>query len=65
MKSDQDVLTRLLLDPFLTADEAAREATARAHTAVLISELRAASESRGRKNPPAATPVIDGPGIGF
>jgi hypothetical protein len=48
MDSDLHVLTLLLLDPCLTADEAAREAAARIHTAGVAAELRSAVTPRRR-----------------
>jgi|GEM_PF-2633104 len=62
MNRDLDIL-KLLLDPCLTTDEAAREAAARTHTATIISEMRSSHE--GRKNRPANVPATDGPAVGF
>jgi hypothetical protein len=64
MNRDLDVLTFLLLDPCLTADEAAREAAARTHTAAVVSEARTRPEGR-RKLRDAAAPAADGPAVGF
>ncbi len=64
MNRDLDVLTLLLLDPCLTADEAAREAAARTHIAAIVSEARTRPEGR-RKLRDAATPSVDGPAVGF
>ena len=49
-----DVLTLLLLDPCLTADEAAREARARAHTATAVAAARTRPAATGRctRHPP-------------
>jgi hypothetical protein len=64
MDTNLDVLMALLLDPCLTADEAAREAAARIHTASVVNEVRANPAARGRKarqpDPPA-----EGPAVGF
>ena len=64
MDCDLDVLTLLLLDPCLTADEAAREAAARTYTASAVAEARTrpASLRRKARAVPAAT---DGPAVGF
>ena len=64
MDRDLDVLTLLLLDPCLTADEAAREAAARTYTASAVAEARTRPATPGRKKRavPAAT---DGPAVGF
>lgn len=56
MDRELDVLTLLLLDPCLTADEAAREAAA-------VAEVRDA-RTRSRK-PPRAEVRDDGPAVGF
>jgi hypothetical protein len=49
MTRDQELLALVLLDPCLTADEAAREAAARAHTATFASELRTKPHPRRRE----------------
>ena len=64
MTRDLDVLTMLLLDPCLTADEAAREAAARAHTATAVAEARTKPDARRKSDPPHPTPA-DGPAVGF
>ncbi|AWM39930.1 hypothetical protein GobsT_16760 [Gemmata obscuriglobus] len=65
MNHELDVLTLLLLDPCLTADEAAREAAAR-RSAVLAAEPRDEMRSRrGRKVRAATVPAEDGPAMGF
>jgi hypothetical protein len=64
MDRDLDVLTLLLLDPCLTADEAAREAVARAHTATAVAEARTRPDARGRKARPRAAEGAD-PAVGF
>jgi hypothetical protein len=63
MTRDLDVLTLLLLDPCLTAEEAAREAAARAHTAEVVTEAR--TRPQRRKVREAAAPATDGPAVGF
>jgi hypothetical protein len=66
MDTKLDVLTLLLLDPCLTADEAAREAAARAHTAAVASEIR--PQPTGRRRPARRVPspaADDGPAVGF
>ena len=63
MTRDLDVLTLLLLDPCLTADEAAREAAARDYTATFLAEARLSADAR--KGRPAAAPAADGPAVGF
>ena len=67
MDRELDVLTMLLLDPCLTADEAAREAAARRHLAVVTAGARDERLSpRTRKGLRAnRAPVIDGPDVGF
>jgi hypothetical protein len=65
MDTNPDVLLRLLLDPCLTADEAAREAAARVHTAHVVTEVRTRPTPKrqpGRRPEPADT---DGPAVGF
>lgn len=66
MNRELDVLTLLLLDPCLTADEAAREAAARRHLAVAVAESRLSPKTRkglrGVKEPAHAE---DGPAVGF
>ena len=63
---DLDVLTLLLLDPCLTADEAAREAAARTYTATAVAEARTRPDGAGRKSRRAApAPVPEGPSVGF
>ena len=58
------MLTLLLLDPCLTADEAAREAAARVHTATVANEARTKPDARARKSrPPHPTP--GDPAVGF
>jgi hypothetical protein len=64
MNRDLDVLTLLLLDPCLTADEAAREAAARVHTACVVSETRTKTNAR-RKDRPPHPESTDGPPVGF
>ncbi|QJW93607.1 hypothetical protein [Frigoriglobus tundricola] len=65
MDRDLDVLTLLLLDPCLTADEAAREAAARTHTAGVVAEARTRPHATGRKARRAAPEATDGPSVGF
>jgi hypothetical protein len=64
MTRDLDVLTLLLLDPCLTADEAAREAAARVHTATAVTEARTRPDGRRKCDPPHSAPP-DGPPVGF
>ena len=64
MDRDLDVLTLLLLDPCLTADEAAREAVARVHTAALVNEVRTRPDVRRKMRPPHPA-ESDGPAVGF
>ena len=66
MTRDLDLLTLMLLDPCLTADEAAREAAARAHTATLAGEARTKPALRRRDaRDPSREPAADGPAVGF
>ena len=65
MNRDLDVLTLLLLDPCLTADEAAREAVARAHTATVIAEARTKPAVPRRKGRQPVPDVPEGPAVGF
>lgn len=66
MNRELDVLTMLLLDPCLTADEAAREAAARQHLAVVVAETRGPHlAARARKALRAEAPAEDGPAVGF
>jgi hypothetical protein len=66
MNRDLDMLTLMLLDPCLTTEEAEREAAARTHTALVVSEARAQPDLRGRKIRNAVrTPPTDGPAVGF
>ncbi|VTR92189.1 unnamed protein product [Gemmata massiliana] len=67
MERELDVLTMLLLDPCLTADEAAREAAARHHLAVVVAEARDEHLSpRARRSLRAErAPAGDGPAVGF
>lgn len=65
MTRDLDVLTLMLLDPCLTADEAVREAAARRHTAHVASELRSKSDSRRRREPRDLAREQEGPAVGF
>ena len=65
MTRDLDVLTLMLLDPCLTADEAAREAAARRHTAYVASELRSKSDARRRHEPRDPARECEGPAVGF
>ena len=62
MTRDQELLTLVLLDPCLTADEAAREAAARAHTATVVGERRDKLDARRREPRDHAA---DGPDVGF
>lgn len=64
MNRELDVLTMLLLDPCLTADEAAREAAARQHLAVVVAETRV-PRLAARKALRAEAPAEDGPAVGF
>lgn len=57
MNGDMDVMTRLLLDPCLTADEAAREAAALAQPA--------RSRPRPRPRPEPVPAADDRPAVGF
>ncbi len=63
MDRDLDLLTLMLLDPCLTADEAAREAAARRYTALAVSEARANPDARRKARPPR--PVAEEPAVGF
>jgi hypothetical protein len=65
MDRDLDVLTLLLLDPCLTADEAAREAAARTHTASAVAEARTRPHAVGRRVRRAEAEATDGPAVGF
>jgi hypothetical protein len=67
MTRDLDLLTLVLLDPCLTADEAAREAAARAHTATLANALRGKLDGRRRREArdPSREHAADGPAVGF
>ena len=66
MDRELDVLTMLLLDPCLTADEAAREAAARHHLAAVVAEVRdERTAPRTRKTRSVRTPASDGPAVGF
>jgi hypothetical protein len=66
MIRDLELLTLMLLDPCLTADEAAREAAARAHTATVASELRSKPVARRREaRDPSREHAADGPAVGF
>ncbi len=65
MDRDLDVLTLLLLDPCLTADEAAREAAARTYTAGVVAETRTRPHAAGRKARRQAPEATDGPPVGF
>jgi hypothetical protein len=65
MDRDLDVLTLLLLDPCLTADEAAREAVARAHTATVIAEARTKPDALRRKVRQPVPEAPEGPAVGF
>jgi len=60
MDRDLDLLTALLLDPFLTTTEAEREAAATPRRAVSVTTRRAAEERRsagpGSHRP---TPMLD------
>lgn len=64
MNRELDVLTMLLLDPCLTADEAAREAAARRQLAVEVAEVRP-GRPRRKAMWPAPAPADDGPAVGF
>ncbi len=62
MDHELDVLTMLLLDPCLTADEAVREAAARRHLAAVMAEAR---DERTTPHKPRRTPARDdGPAVG-
>ncbi len=61
MDRELDVLTMLLLDPCLTADEAAREAAARSHLAAVVAEAR--DERLAPRKPRPARD--DGAAVGF
>lgn len=65
MTRDQELLTIMLLDPCLTADEAAREAAARAHTATFASELRSKPTLRRRESREPREHTAEGPVVGF
>ncbi len=65
MDRDLDVLMVLLLDPCLTADEAAREATARIQTAWASERARTEPAARGRKAHRPEAADTDGPAVGF
>jgi hypothetical protein len=65
MDRDLDLLTLMLLDPCLTADEAAREAAARSYTATAVAEARTRPQSPRRKARHAAPEATDGPAVGF
>lgn len=66
MNRELDVLTMLLLDPCLTADEAAREAAARQHLAIVVTETRGPRRTtRARKALRTEAPAEDGPAVGF
>jgi hypothetical protein len=65
MTRDLDVFTLLLLDPCLTADEAAREAAARVHTATVASAARVRPATRRRDDRDASESGGDGPAVGF
>lgn len=57
MNRDLDVLMLVLLDPCLTADEAAREAAARVHTASAVDEARTKPEGRRKNRVPHPAPA--------
>lgn len=63
MDRELDVLTMLLLDPCLTADEAAREAAARRHLAAVVAEAR--DERTAPRKPRRPALREDGPAVGF
>jgi hypothetical protein len=65
MDTKLDVLTLLLLDPCLTADEAAREAAAWRHTVRVVSDVRAEPASRRRKTRQPEPADDAGPAVGF
>ena len=65
MDRDLDMLTLILLDPCLTADEAAREAAARTYTATAVAEARTRPEAPTRKARRAVPEGTDGPPVGF
>lgn len=65
MTRDLDVLTLMLLDPCLTADEAAREAAARRHTATVASEARSKLDARRRREARDPAREQEGPAVGF
>ena len=67
MTRDLELLTLVLLDPCLTADEAAREAAARAHTATLARGSRTKPDARSRREArdPSRDHAADGPAVGF
>ncbi len=68
METTRDALTRLLLDPFLTADEAEREAAATPRPAapaghrmnLLRSSRFSTDPSRSRTNGPSTTTRLSG-----
>ncbi len=62
MDRELDVLTMLLLDPCLTADEASREAAARRHLAVIV---EARDERTGPRKPRRVPARDDGSAVGF
>jgi hypothetical protein len=65
MDRDLDLLTLILLDPCLTADEAAREAAARTYTATAVAEARTRPAAPVRKSRRAAPEATDSPPVGF
>lgn len=65
MTADLDVLTLMLLDPCLTADEARREAAARRHAAGELSEARSKLDARRRREAREPRVESDRPAVGF
>jgi hypothetical protein len=65
MDRDLHLLTVMLLDPCLTADEAAREAAARSYTATAAAEARTRPDTRSRKQRGETPTTTDGPPVGF
>lgn len=65
MTRDLDVLAVMLSNPCLTADEAAREAAARRHTATVASELRSKLDAKRRREVREPRAETEGPAVGF
>jgi hypothetical protein len=65
MDRDRDLLTLMLLDPCLTADEAAREAAARRYAAGVVAEARTRPAPPARKGRRPTPAEAGGPPVGF